>query len=309
MEDVSDIPFRLICKRNGADILYTEFVNAEGLIRHSERTHKKMLFLEEERPLAIQIYGGEPDSMEGAAKLAESMQPDFIDINCGCWVRNVALRGAGAGLLRDLPKMERIAKTVVDATYLPVTLKTRLGWDADSIRILEVARMCEDAGIQALTVHCRTRAQGHRGAADWSWIGRLKETVSIPIIANGDIKTPEDARYLFETMNADAVMIGRAAIENPWIFSEIKEYMKTGAIPEPASAVMRIQLCIEHLDLSVQYKGERKGVIEMRKHYSGYLRGMRNASRVRAELMQWTEREPVADRLSEYIEEQYDLAG
>jgi len=309
MEDVSDIPFRLICKRLGADILYTEFVNCEGLVRQNERTHKKMMFLEEERPLAIQIYGGEVSSMEGAAKLAESMNPDFIDINCGCWVKNVAMRGAGAGLLRDLPKMEAIARTVVNATSLPVTLKTRLGWDAESIRILEVAKMCEDAGIQALTVHCRTRKQGHRGDVDWSWIGRLKETVSIPIIANGDITTPEHAKYLFDEMGADAVMIGRGAIENPWIFSEIKEYTSTGIIPEPATPVQRIQLCIDHLNLSVEYKGERKGVLEMRKHYSGYLRGMKNVAKVRADLMQWTEREPVVERLMQFMEDQYELAG
>lgn len=309
MEDVSDIPFRLICKQLGADILYTEFVNCEGLIRHNERTHKKMMFLEEERPLAIQIYGGEVSSMEGAAKLAESMNPDFIDINCGCWVKNVALRGAGAGLLRDLPKMERIARTVVNATQLPVTLKTRLGWDAESIRIIDVAKMCEDAGIEALTVHCRTRKQGHKGDVDWTWIGRLKEAVSIPIIANGDITTPEHAQYLFDEMGADAVMIGRGAIENPWIFGEIKEYLKTGRIPDPATPVQRIQLCIDHLNYSVEYKGERKGVLEMRKHYSGYLRGMKNVAKVRAELMQWTEREPVVGRLMKYMEEQYELAG
>jgi tRNA-dihydrouridine synthase B len=308
MEDVSDIPFRLICKRLGADILYTEFINSEGLIRLNERTHKKMIFLEEERPIAIQIYGGEVSSMEGAARLAESMNPDFIDINCGCWVRNVALRGAGAGLLRDLPKMEQIVRTVIGATNLPVTLKTRLGWDADSIRIIDVARMCEDTGIQALAVHCRTRKQGHKGEVDWSWIGRLKETVSIPIIANGDITSPEHAQYLYDVMGADAVMIGRGAIENPWIFSEIKEYLTTGRIPEPATPVQRIQLCIDHLNLSVEYKGERKGVIEMRKHYSGYLRGMKHVSRVRAELMQLTEHEPVVDRLYAFMEEQYEHA-
>ena len=308
MEDVTDIPFRLICKRLGADILYTEFVNSEGLIRLNERTHKKMMFLEEERPIAIQIYGGEISSMEGAAKLAESMNPDFIDINCGCWVKNVALRGAGAGLLRDLPKMEKIAKTVVNATRLPVTLKTRLGWDSESIRILEVAKMCEDSGIQALTVHCRTRKQGHRGEVDWTWINRLKNTVSIPVIANGNITRPEHAKFLFDEMGADAVMIGRGAIENPWIFGEIKEYLATATIPEPATPVQRIQLCINHLRLAAEYKGERKGVIEMRKHYSGYLRGMKNAAKIRAELMQWIELDPVVERLNGYIEEQYEYA-
>jgi tRNA-dihydrouridine synthase B len=309
MEDVTDIPFRLICKRLGADILYTEFINSEGLVRNSEKTHKKMLFLPEEPPIAIQIYGGEISSMRGAAELAESQQPDFIDINCGCWVRNVALRGAGAGLLRDLPKMEQLAKAVIQATRLPVTLKTRLGWDSESVRILEVARMCESIGISALTVHCRTRVQGHNGTADWLWIEKLKSVVSIPIIANGDIKTPQDAKFLFDQMGADAVMIGRGAIENPWIFGDIKRYMQTGVIPPPASAIQRIELCKDHIDLSVRFKGERRGIIEMRKHYSGYLRGMHGASKVRAELMQHTEREPVIERLEQFIEEQFQLAG
>jgi tRNA-dihydrouridine synthase B len=309
MEDVTDIPFRLICKRLGADIMYTEFINSEGLVRNSEKTHKKMMFLPEERPIAIQIYGGEISSMRGAAELAESQQPDFIDINCGCWVRNVALRGAGAGLLRDLPKMERLAMAVIQATRLPVTLKTRLGWDSESVRILEVARMCESIGISALTVHCRTRVQGHKGVADWSWIEKLKCIVSIPIIANGDIKTPQDAKFLFDQMGADAVMIGRGAVENPWIFDEIKKYVHTGVIPQPATAIQRIELCKAHIDLSVRFKGERRGIIEMRKHYSGYLRGMHGASKVRAELMQHAEREPVIERLEQFIEEQFQLAG
>jgi tRNA-dihydrouridine synthase B len=309
MEDVTDIPFRLICKRLGADILYTEFVNSEGLVRHSEKTHRKMMFLEEERPIAIQIYGGEIESMRGATEYAESMQPDFIDINCGCWVRNVALRGAGAGLLRDLPKMERVARAVVQATRLPVTLKTRLGWDSDSIKIFDVARMCESVGITALTVHCRTRMQGHKGTADWSWIEKLKETVSIPIIANGDIRTPHDAKYLFDEMGADAVMIGRGAVENPWMFDEIKHFIRTGVIPQPATAVQRIELCIEHIALAVQFKDEQRGIVEMRKHYAGYLRGMHGASKVRAELMHFTESEPVVKRLERFIEEQFQLAG
>ncbi|HXX63684.1 MAG TPA: tRNA-dihydrouridine synthase family protein, partial [Bacteroidota bacterium] len=225
MEDVSDLPFRLICKRMGADIVYTEFVNSDGLVRGSRKTAQKMFFREEERPVGIQIYGGDIGAMDGAARMAESYAPDLIDINCGCWVRDVAMRGAGAGLLRDLPKMEQIASTVVKAVKTPVTLKTRLGWDASSIRIVDVARMCEQAGIAALTVHCRTRDQGHKGPVDYSWIPKIKEAVSIPVIVNGDIVTPENVRAVFESTGCDGVMIGRGAVLNPWIFRQAKHYM------------------------------------------------------------------------------------
>src|SRR5512135_659658 len=225
MEDVTDLPFRLICKRLGADMVYTEFVNSEGLVRGAEKTKRKMMFREEERPFGIQIYGGEIPSMAAAAQLAESFHPDLIDINCGCWVKDVALRGAGAGLLRDLPKMEQIAATVVNAVRIPVTLKTRLGWDADSIRIVDVARMCEHVGIKALTVHCRTRDQGHKGPVDYSWIPKIKAAVSIPVIVNGDVVTPLGVKQVFETTGADAVMIGRGAVMNPWIFRQSKHYL------------------------------------------------------------------------------------
>jgi tRNA-dihydrouridine synthase B len=237
MEDVTDLPFRVVCKRLGADIVYTEFVNSEGLVRGSGKTRQKMAFWEEERPLGIQIYGGDIAAMAGAAQLAESFTPDLIDINCGCWVKDVALRGAGAGLLRDLPRMERMAKTVVNAVRVPVTLKTRLGWDSETIRIVDVARMCEQVGIAALTVHCRTRAQGHSGLVDYSWIPRIKEAVSIPVIVNGDIVTPQDVRDVFLTTGADAVMIGRGAIANPWIFSQARHFLSTGELlPEPTVA-------------------------------------------------------------------------
>jgi len=301
MEDVTDLPFRLICKQMGADLMYTEFVNSDGLIRGNAKTQKKMSFLEEERPIGIQIYGGDVAAMEGAARLAESFSPDLIDINCGCWVRDVAMRGAGAGLLRDLPRMEQIASTVVRAVKTPVTLKTRLGWDANSIRIVDVAKMCEQAGIQALTVHCRTREQGHRGAVDFSWIPRIKQAVSIPIIVNGDIVTPEDVRSAFATTGCDAVMLGRGAVSNPWIFRQAKHYLATGALlPEP-TVEERVALLKEHLRLAVEHKGERTGVIELRKHYSGFLRGMPYVSKIRNELMQFTESEPILAHLARFL--------
>jgi len=302
MEDVTDLPFRVICKRLGADIVYTEFVNSEGLVRGSEKTKKKMTFWEEERPFAIQIYGGEISSMAGASQMAESFNPDFIDINCGCWVRDVAMRGAGAGLLRDLPKMEKLASTVVNAVKLPVTLKTRLGWDQNSIRIVEVAKMCEQVGIAALAVHCRTRDQGHKGSVDYSWIPKIKEAVSIPVIVNGDIVTPQNVKSVFETTGCDAVMIGRGAVVNPWIFRQTKHYMATGELlPEP-TVDERVDLLKKHLKLSVDFKGEKAGVIELRKHYAGFLRGMPHVSKIRMELMQFTEAAPIFEHLTRFLE-------
>ncbi len=301
MEDVTDLPFRLICKRMGADLMYTEFVNSDGLVRGNAKTQKKMSFLEEERPIGIQIYGGDVAAMEGAARLAESCCPDLIDINCGCWVRDVAMRGAGAGLLRDLPRMEQIVSKVVRAVKTPVTLKTRLGWDANSIRIIDVARMCEQVGIQALTVHCRTREQGHRGTVDFSWIPRIKEAVSIPVIVNGDIVTPGDVRNAFATTGCDAVMVGRGAVSNPWIFRQAKHFLATGALlPEP-TIEERVALLKEHLRLAVEHKGERTGVIELRKHYSGFLRGMPHVSKIRNELMQFTESVPIFEHLERFL--------
>jgi tRNA-dihydrouridine synthase B len=303
MEDVTDQAFRIICKRLGADIVFTEFVNSEGLVRNSEKTKKKMAFRDEERPFGIQIYGGEESSMEGAAHIAESFQPDIIDINCGCWVRNVVGSGAGSGLLRDITKMERIVSAVVRAVKIPVTIKTRIGWDAESINIVDVAAMVEQTGAAALTIHCRTRSQAHKGEPDFSWISKAKAAVSIPIIANGSLETPENILNVFKETGCDGVMIGRGAIENPWIFKHTKHFLSTGVILSFPTIEERFRLLIEHLELSVECKGERKGVIEFRKHYTGYLKGLYGASKVRQELMTFIGLDPTIACLLKYREE------
>jgi tRNA-dihydrouridine synthase B len=302
MEDVTDIAFRLVCKRLGADVVFTEFVNAEGLVRNSEKTKAKMFFVEEERPFGIQLYGGLEGSMENAAKMAESLGPDIIDINCGCWVKNVVGQGAGASLLKDLPKMRRVIASVVDAVKTPVTVKTRLGWDNSNINILEIARMVEETGSAALTIHCRTRAQGHKGDPDYSWIPKVREVVSIPIIVNGGITSPQSAKEVFDTTGCHAVMVARGAIQNPWIFREIKHYLATGEILPPPTFAERIDVLREHLRLSVEQKGERFGVIEFRKYYTGYLCRQPGISRLRMELMQYTKMQDVLDHIQKYLE-------
>jgi len=301
MEDVTDTAFRLICRRMGADIVYTEFTSSEALIRDVEKAKQKIKVSEVERPVAIQIYGGVESSMEGAAKVAEGFKPDFIDINCGCWVKNHALRYEGAGLLLDLPRFERIVKATVKATKLPVTVKTRLGWDDKNIVIMDVAKMVEDAGAQALTLHCRTRSQAHKGFADWSWLEKIKRNISIPLFGNGDILTAEDVAAMFET-GCDGVMIGRAAIGNPWIFKQAKHFLNTKEhLPEP-TLEERINVCIEHLKLSVEFKGAHDGVVTFRKYYAGYLRGLPHVAQLRSELMQMAEIDPIIERLHKFLQ-------
>ena len=300
MEDVTELPFRLICKRLGADIVYTEFIASEGIIRDIPRVMEKIRIAEEERPVAIQIFGGRPEAMAGAAEAVEKLNPDFIDINCGCWIKNHVARNEGAGLLRDLPLFEKIVKATVKATQLPVTVKTRLGWDEQSIVILDVAKMVEAAGAKALTLHCRTRSQAHSGFADWSWLKKIKKVISIPVIGNGDIACPEDVQAMLET-GCDGVMIGRGAIANPWIFKQTKHYLKSGEHMLGPSIEEKIQICIEHLKLNVQYKGEKYGVQTFRKHYVGYLKGLPNIAPVRSELMQYTTIDPVIERLQKYL--------
>jgi nifR3 family TIM-barrel protein len=303
MEDVTDLSFRLICKKLGADMVYTEFVNSEGLVRSSERTHAKLKISDDERPVGIQIYGGNIESMIGGAKIAEAENPELIDINAGCWVKDVVNCGAGSALLKDPPYLQKLVKEVVDAVSIPVTVKTRLGWDEKNIQILDVAKRIEDAGAKAITIHCRTRSMGNRGDVDWSWIPKVKSIINIPVVLNGNVLTAQDVKKAFDETGADAVMIARGAIGNPWIFRETKELLLSGSILSHSGVHERIKICLEHLYLSIKLKGERRAVIEHRKFYSGYLKGLHNASKIRAELMLKNELSSIEDILSKYLEE------
>lgn len=303
MEDVTDISFRLVCKELGADMVYTEFVNSEGLVRASERTHKKLKIIEEERPVGIQIYGGNIDSMVGGAKIAEAENPDLIDINAGCWVKNVVGCGAGSALLKDPIYLQKLVKEVVDSVSLPVTVKTRLGWDHNSIEIIDVAKRLEDVGIKALTLHCRTRSMGHKGEADWEWINRVKDSINIPVVLNGNVMTALDVKRAFEETNADGVMIARGAIGNPWIFKEAKELMHNGIINTVIDDDMKINTCLRHLSLAVKVKGEKRAVIEHRKFYTGYLKGLPNVSQIRKALMEPLTFSHAEEILLNYLEE------
>ncbi len=302
MDDISDPPFRRLCKEQGADVAYTEFANCEALVRNVTKMLRKIAIREEERPIAVQIYGSAEESMERAAAMAQAAQPDFIDINCGCWVKKIANRGDGAGLLRDLKKFEAVVKAVMKGTTLPVTVKTRLGWDGNSIVILDVARMLQDLGIHALTVHFRTRQQGYSGQADWSWIPRIKEVCSLPLIANGDIKTPQDAETCFN-LGADGIMIGRGAVHSPWIFRHIRHYLTVGELlPEP-SLEERVDMCLRHLHSQAEYRGVPRGVVSFRKHYAGYLKSAPHIAHLRRDLMQYEQVEPIVERLNRFLEE------
>lgn len=306
MEGVTDIPFRLICKKLGADLLFTEFVNAEAIKRNVPKTLKKMYFLNEERPFGIQIYGGNPSTMEIATKKVEELNPDLIDINAGCWVKNVANNGAGAGLLKDLKIMENVVSNVVKSTKLPVTVKTRLGWDFSSIQIIEVAKMLEDIGVKSLTIHCRTKSQAHKGMPDYSWIQKIKEVVQIPIIVNGGLYSVKNVADVFDETNCDGVMIAQGAISHPWIFREIKNYFVNGKIEE-ISISESIDTLIEHLNLSVKFKGEKSAIYEMRKHFSGYLKGIYGAAKFRNELMVLLDYNLIIDKLHKFKEEKSEF--
>lgn len=301
MEDVSDVPFRRICKEQGADLVFTEFANCEAIVRNVKSTMEKMEVHEGERPVAIQLYGSGEESLEQAAAIAQAAGPDWIDINCGCWVKKIAMRGDGAGLLRDLKKFQAVVESVIRGTDLPVTVKTRLGWDEKSFVILEVAQMLESIGVQALTVHCRTRKQGYTGRADWAWLPRIKEASKIQLIANGDIATPEDARACFD-LGVDGVMIGRGAIHSPWIFRYMRHYLNTGEhLPEP-TLEERIEMCIRHLRDSTSYRGPR-AVPSFRRHYAGYLKNVPNIANLRKDLMGLLEVDAIVERLYRFLEE------
>lgn len=287
MEDVSDPPFRKVCHENGADLMYTEFISSEGLIRNAAKSVAKLDIFEYERPIGIQVFGSEIESMREAVGIAEQVKPDLIDINYGCPVKKVACKGAGAGILLDLPKMMKMTGELVKSTTLPVTVKTRLGWDEKTKYIVDVAERLQDVGIQAITVHGRTRAQMYKGAADWTLIGEIKNNprMFIPVFGNGDVDSPQKAVELRRTYGVDGIMVGRAAIGYPWIFNEIKHYLTTGQLLPPPSLKESLNVLRQHLDLSVKWKGIRLGILEMRRHYKNYLKGIPNMKPYRSKLV------------------------
>ena len=278
MEDVSDPPFRAVCKANGANLMYTEFISSEGLIRDAIKSRQKLDIFDYERPIGIQIFGGDEEAMAMATQIVDAVNPDLVDINFGCPVKKVVCKGAGAAILKDLIKMVKVTEAVVKSTKLPVTVKTRLGWDENTKNVEEVAERLQDVGIQALSIHGRTRAQLYKGEADWTLIGKIKENprISIPIFGNGDIDSPEKAVEYRKRYGVDGIMIGRAAIGYPWIFNEIKYFMETGNHLPPPSVLQRIEVCKTHLQKSVEWKGERPGLFEMRRHYAPYFKGLDN---------------------------------
>jgi nifR3 family TIM-barrel protein len=301
MEDVSDPPFRKLCKMHGADLMYSEFISSEGLIRDAIKSRKKLDIFDYERPVGIQIFGGDEEAMAMSARIVETVEPDLVDINFGCPVKKVVCKGAGAGVLKDIDLMVRLTKAVVSSTHLPVTVKTRLGWDNDSINIDEVAERLQDVGIKALTIHARTRAQMYKGEADWEHISRIKNNpnIEIPIFGNGDVDSPEKALEYKNKYNCDGIMIGRGAIGYPWIFNEIKHFFETGEIlPEPTIAE-RLEAVKNHALWSVEWKGERPGIVEMRQHYSNYFRGIPHFKEFKTKFLQAL----TLEQIDEIIEE------
>jgi nifR3 family TIM-barrel protein len=288
MEDVSDPPFRFVCKQEGADLMYSEFISSEGLIRDAIKSKQKLDFFEYERPFGIQIFGGDEEAMALSARIIDATGPDLVDINFGCPVKKVVCKGAGAAVLKDIDAMVRLTRAVVNSTRLPVTVKTRLGWDEDSKNIEEVAQKLQDVGIQALTIHGRTRSQLYKGEADWTLIARVKNNprISIPIFGNGDVDSPEKAFEYKNRYGVDGIMIGRAAIGYPWIFREIKHFLNTGEHLDPPTIEERVAVIREHLSRSIEWKGNPLGILEMRRHYTNYLKGLPHIKDFRNQLVQ-----------------------
>ena len=286
MEDVSDPPFRIACKENGADLMFTEFISSEGLIRNATKSIAKLDIFEYEHPIGIQIFGSEIESMREATVIAEQASPDIIDINNGCPVKKVASKGAGAGILKDIPKMVQMTAEIVKVATLPVTVKTRLGWDHNTMHIVEVAERLQDVGIKAISIHGRTRKQMYKGSANWELIGQIKDNprMTIPVFGNGDIDSPKKAEMMRRKYGVDGIMIGRASIGYPWIFNEIKDYLSTGRLRPPPSVEERIQVLKRHLDFSIKWKGDRLGILEMRRHYKNYFKGIPHMKEFRIKL-------------------------
>ncbi len=308
MEDVSDPPFRRLCKAHGADLMYSEFISSEGLIRDAVKSRQKLDIFDYERPVGIQIFGGDEEAMALSAKIVEAVNPDLVDINFGCPVKKVVCKGAGAGVLKDVDLMVRLTKAVIRSTHLPVTVKTRLGWDENSINIDEVAERLQDIGVQALTVHARTRAQMYKGHSDWTHIERVKNNprITMPIFGNGDIDSPEKALEYKNRFGLDGMMIGRAAIGYPWIFNEIKHYFKTGThLPAP-TIIDRVEAARNHLAWSMEWKGERLGIVEMRRHYTNYFKGIRGFKDYKQRLVTTDEPQGLFDILKEIDEVYFD---
>lgn len=303
MEDVSDPPFRAVCKEGGADLMYTEFISSEGLIRDAAKSRQKLDIFEYERPVGIQLFGGDVENMVQSAQIATEVNPDLVDINYGCPVKAVACRGAGAALLQDIPKMVKMTEAIVKCTPLPVTVKTRLGWDDKTKNIIEVAERLQDIGIKALSIHGRTRVQMYKGEADWTLIGEVKNNprIHIPIFGNGDIDTPEKALENKNKYGVDGIMIGRASIGNPWVFSQIKHFVASGThLPLP-TIEERVAVVKKHLDFSIRWKGDRLGLLEMRRHYANYFRGTPNFKPIRARLVDTMSIEEIYSILDEVV--------
>jgi tRNA-dihydrouridine synthase B len=306
MEDVSDPPFRFLCKEQGCDMMYTEFISSEGLIRDAIKSRKKLEIFEVERPIGIQIFGGDEEAMALSSKIVSTVNPDLVDINFGCPVKKVVCKGAGAAVLKDIEMMVRLTKAVIDSTNLPVTVKTRLGWDDNSINIDEVAERLQDIGVAALSIHARTRAQLYKGHSDWSHIARVKNNprITMPIFGNGDIDSPQKAKLFRERYGVDGIMIGRASIGYPWIFREVKHYFKTGELLPPPTLEERVEAARKHLLHSISWKGESLGIVEMRRHYTNYFRGIPNIKEYRKELVTLREKEAILEVLQR-IENDY----